>query len=440
MAAAAPPTRYPLPPRRRRRHRRRCAAPAKSRCRAPGSPRALRAARRPRMDAGISTSARLPGARGLEHACVHGRHRRSGRLGQTRHAAAVPAAARRVSLGTVTNDTTGRRVPHGTALPGGVHPRVETSGCPHAAIREDCRRTSRRSRAHRRREPRRAAARRMGGDNLAANFSSELADFTVRDRRRRRRRGAAQGRAGIAGRPARDQQDRPRRRVGRPRRDGATRRNARRRPTVSPPSRRATASTRSRRASRRCTTASASTSTGPSTRGTRASDACPHGLDRAPPRAAAANVRVRGAAHRVRVIPERKTTFSMSGLSLSNSSMPNDLRRPLVLELTSSPSALITSILPRPMIAGMICSSAASTTSGSLDAPPPTGSTATTSPRSAKFSLSTRSTPFIVVDDDGRTRPRAAAAPSAASSTPTTATCRGRGRRTSSSTCRRSRR
>ena len=73
----------------------------------------------------------------------------------------------RISLGVVTNDIFTREdaefLVRNEALPHGRIRAVETGGCPHAAIREDISHNLLAS----------------GGDNLAAQYSRELADFTI---------------------------------------------------------------------------------------------------------------------------------------------------------------------------------------------------------------------------------------------------------------------
>jgi urease accessory protein len=91
----------------------------------------------------------------------------------------------RVSLGVVTNDIFTREdaefLTRNGALPAERIRAVETGGCPHAAIRED---VSANLAALEELTAGASPAPELllcesGGDNLAANFSSELADFTV---------------------------------------------------------------------------------------------------------------------------------------------------------------------------------------------------------------------------------------------------------------------
>ena len=101
---------------------------------------------------------------------------------------------------------------------------VETGGCPHTAIREDCSINLAAIDAMNKRFPALdLILLESGGDNLAATFSPELADITVYVIDVvGRREDPPQGRAGDHPiRPAGHQQDRPRAiRRGRPRRNG----------------------------------------------------------------------------------------------------------------------------------------------------------------------------------------------------------------------------
>jgi urease accessory protein len=89
----------------------------------------------------------------------------------------------RYSLGVVTNDIFTREdceflVRH-EALPIGRIRAVETGGCPHAAIREDITPNLIELEALQREFNPQLLLCESGGDNLAANFSRELADFTI---------------------------------------------------------------------------------------------------------------------------------------------------------------------------------------------------------------------------------------------------------------------
>ena len=89
----------------------------------------------------------------------------------------------RISLAVVTNDIftreDGEFLIRNNALPAERISAVETGGCPHAAIREDI--TANLialEDLHERFKPQLLLIE-SGGDNLAANFSRELADFTI---------------------------------------------------------------------------------------------------------------------------------------------------------------------------------------------------------------------------------------------------------------------
>jgi urease accessory protein len=89
------------------------------------------------------------------------------------------------SIGVVTNDIFTREdaefLTRHDALPPGQIRAVETGGCPHAAIREDVTSnlTALEDLTRKMSPPPDLLLCESGGDNLAANFSSELADYTV---------------------------------------------------------------------------------------------------------------------------------------------------------------------------------------------------------------------------------------------------------------------
>ena len=87
------------------------------------------------------------------------------------------------SLGVVTNDIFTREdaefLSRNDALPADRIRAVETGGCPHAAIREDCSSNLAALEALTASVGPELLLCESGGDNLAANFSDELADFTI---------------------------------------------------------------------------------------------------------------------------------------------------------------------------------------------------------------------------------------------------------------------
>jgi urease accessory protein len=106
-----------------------------------------------------------------------------------------------MSVAAVTNDIFTKEdgeflVKHGALEPERIRA-VETGGCPHAAIREDISANLLAlEELHRKFKPDILLIE-SGGDNLAACFSRELADYTIQGHRRlRRRQNPAQGRAG----------------------------------------------------------------------------------------------------------------------------------------------------------------------------------------------------------------------------------------------------
>ncbi len=89
-----------------------------------------------------------------------------------------------LSLAVVTNDIFTREdaefLTRNEALPAERIRAVETGGCPHAAIREDVSANLLALEAlHEEHHARPAASSSSGGDNLAAQFSRELADYTI---------------------------------------------------------------------------------------------------------------------------------------------------------------------------------------------------------------------------------------------------------------------
>ena len=95
-----------------------------------------------------------------------------------------------ISMGVVTNDIFTQEdaefLVRNDALPGDRIEAVETGGCPHAAIREDVsanlaalERLTMRIRYEDEEDVKPLLLCESGGDNLAANFSPELADYTV---------------------------------------------------------------------------------------------------------------------------------------------------------------------------------------------------------------------------------------------------------------------
>merc|ERR1719378_1830178 len=89
-----------------------------------------------------------------------------------------------MSLGVVTNDIVTREdcefLVRNGALPDGRVVAVETGGCPHAAIREDISGNLAALEGLAKVEPKpELLLCESGGDNLAANFSRELADYII---------------------------------------------------------------------------------------------------------------------------------------------------------------------------------------------------------------------------------------------------------------------